>query len=728
MRMKNIFRILFAIALLVLTTNVVHAQKSKHKLADRYYETYDFRRAGDIYKDILSDARYAKDTLALRRVAICEARRGQMVNAEGYYKQLVETGAANEQDLKNYAEVLKFQGKYKEAVDIYAKVLQINPKDMIAKNYVDHPDFAYSIMRDSVIYEIRNSEINSSNSDFAPGFFINGKMIYSSATGTDSKNQRLYSWNEQPYLNLYTCEIASDSSLKSKSLIKGPINSRYHEGTMSYDMGNNLMYITRNNVLRGNLKKSRNGKLNLGIYTATYNDAEKALGDLKPFAHNNKEYSVGNPSLNASKTRLYFSSDMPGGYGATDIYYCEKTGDAWAAPVNAGSKINTAGNELFPYMVGDTTLYFSSNGHLCLGGLDVFYTNPYDSKAPANIGYPANSHYDDLSLICYPSETYGYLASNRKGGKGDDDIYEFEIHPPAEILVTGVVRDMQTLQFIPNALVTVPAKDGSVIQVLTNDKGEYRLMAPYNPTITLEGSKSGYLNGTASAKTNPRATYLENMNISLQKIDYLVTGKALYDKDNTPATGAVVMLYEIIGGDTTFLDSTVVGKTGAYMYPLSKDKKYYLTASMPGFSKRSLTVQTNDPNKKAYTHDFKLFKLEKGTTVRLDNIYYDYNSDVIRPDAAKELDKLVTILKDNPQMNIELSSHSDSRGGDDYNLKLSDRRARSAVKYIVSQGITEARLVPKGYGEQKILNKCANGVTCTDEEHGFNRRTEFTIL
>ncbi len=726
--MKNIFKVALATVLLMVCSHALQAQKAKHKLANKFYETFDFKQAGNIYKDILSDAKYAKDTLALRRVADCELKRGQWVNAEGYLKQLSETGAAKPADMKMLAEVLKFQGKYDAAIEVYKKILQANPNDDVAKRYVDHPDFANRIMRDSTIYTLHNAEINSPASDFAAGYFTNGKMVFSSAKGTASNNQRLYNWNEQPYLNLYTCDIAADSTLKNAVLMSDDVNSRYHEGTMSYDPGTNTIYLTRNNVLKGNVKKSKRSKLNLGIFSAKYIAAEQSFESLTTFPYNNKEYSVGNPALNGSRTRIYFTSNMPGGVGGTDIYYCDKIGEAWSTPINAGKKINTSGNEMFPFVVGDSTLYFSSNGQLCLGGLDVFYTNPFDTIAVKNVGYPANSHYDDLAMVCYQEETVGYFSSNRKNGKGDDDIYEFKIHPPTEVIVTGIVLDMQTLQPLPNTMVTVPSDDGSVLQVLTNERGEYTIGVPYKPVIMLEGTKQGYLPTSVSAKTDPRSGYLENVDIKMQKIDYMTTGKVLYDKDSSPAQGAMVELFELLNGDTIKQDSVIIGKTGTYMFPLLKNKTYLTVATKKDFSRLTQNILTNDPDNKILTRDFRLFKLEKGTTVRLDNIYYGYNSDVITGAAAKELDKLVTILKDNPTMRIELSSHSDARGGDDYNLKLSDRRAKSAVNYIVSQGIDGSRMVAKGYGEQKILNKCKNNVECTDEEHGFNRRTEFTIL
>lgn len=704
------------------------AQKAKHKLADKFFQTFDFKTASDIYSDILADAKNAGDTLALRRLAICQHKRGQLVAAEGTYKELAKSPAYNVQDMINLADVLKLQGKYADAVIIYQQILTKAPGNDIAKRYVENPEFAYLIFRDSAIYTIKNSAINGSESDFAPSFFVNGKVLFSSARGDDKKDQRLYNWNEQPYLNVYLSEVQKDSTLGNVVPLNKEVNTRYHEGTAAFDHRTGTLYFTRNNVLRGSLKKSSKGFLNLGIYTSKYDMGADTWSDPEHVSLNNKEYSVGHPTLSGSGNRLYFVSDMPGGNGGTDIYYIEKTGESWGVPTNAGTKINTSGDEMFPFMIGDSTLYFSSNGQLCIGGFDVFYTNPFDDKPVKNIGYPANSHYDDFAMICFPEETVGYFSSTRKGGKGDDDIYEFRIQPVDSVLVTGTVVDLESLKPIANAMVSVPAEDGSKIQVMTDANGRYSIKAPYKPIITLEANKQNYIPGEAKAKTDPRSAFVENIEIKLQKLDFMAKGNVVYADNNKPAEGALIRVLEVLNGDTTQVDSLIITKTGTYMFPLAKQKNFVLEVTKDGYARQTDSFNTFNENDKIHERDFKLFKPEVGTVVRLDNIYYDYNSDVIRPDAAKELDKLVQILKDNPTMKIELSSHSDSRGGDAYNLKLSDRRAKSAVAYMVTQGIVADRMVGKGYGEQKILNHCKNDVKCTDEEHQFNRRTEFTIL
>lgn len=724
--MRRHLTLLITVLAIFCMPETIQAQKSKMTLANKHYQTFDYITAGNIYRDVLSNAKYANDSLALSRIADCERKTGQLISSEGYYKQLVKIGKASGEDMRALAEVQKFQGKYAEAYDTYKMILQRFPNDDIAKKYVENPDFGNSILRDSSIYVIRNSAVNSPSSDFAPGFFTNGKFIFSSSRGNDKKDQRLYSRTQQPYLNVYLAGISPDSSLTGGEALADKVNSRYHEGTMTYDARNNTMYLTRNNFLNGNIAKAKDGKIYLGIFTAKYNTSEMTWSEIERFQHNNKEYSVGHPSLNASGNRLYFASNMPGGYGGSDLYYCEKSGEGWGSPQNLGSSINTSGDEMFPYMANDTMLYFSSTGHLGLGGLDVFYTNPHSNIQVLNAGYPLNSHFDDFSLICYTDEKYGYFSSNRPNGKGDDDIYEYKIDIDT-LIVSGTVYDKETMKPLANALITVPTEDGTTLQVMTNDKGYYTIKAPYKPEIVIQGSKENYEPGEARKKPLPRSAFLENVDMQMQKIDNMAMGLVLFEENNKPAPGALVRLYLIEASDTIVIDSIKVANDGAYKFPLKKNKNYLLEATLKDYARQTHSFNTNDPNEKIHKHDFSLFKAKVGEVVRLDNIYYDYKKWDIRPDAALELNKLVQIMKDNPTMKIELQSHSDARGSDAYNLDLSDKRAKSAAAYIVSQGIAADRLYGKGYGESVILNHCKNNVKCSEEEHQYNRRTEFKI-
>jgi outer membrane protein OmpA-like peptidoglycan-associated protein/tetratricopeptide (TPR) repeat protein len=712
---------------LAVAPQLLSAQKSKLSLAAGKMREFNYSTAAEIYEDILSNPKFEKDTAALRGLASCEMNLGRYASAEKHLRDLMTLNAANGSDMHLLAHSLKFQNKYADAVEIYRQILTQNPGDAEAQLYTSNPDFAWEIKRDSVIYLIQNEkQINSEQSDFAPGFFGKDKLIFSSARGMGAGAARNYAWNNQPYLNVYAADIATDSSLKNAAVLPNRLNTRYHEGSMSFFAQDSRMYLTRNNYFNGNRKKSKDGYLNLGIFSYKFENGEWGAEDA--FVHNNSEYSVGHPALNRSNTRIYFVSDMPGGLGGTDIYYCEREGEVWGTPRNAGPAVNTPDDEMFPYVAGDSTLYFSSSGHIGLGGLDLFYIPVYDSTATArNLGYPANTHFDDFGVVVYPDETVGYFSSNRAGGMGDDDIYSFRVRPPEFVDVTGRVVEMVTLAPLRNADVMVEAQDGSLISVKTDDQGRYSVKAPYRKSIRIEAELEDYAKAGVDVLTNPRITSYKANDIMMKKVDILAQGTVVYDYDGSPAAGARVFILDEKGQP---LDSTVVAANGSYTAVLPEGRKGSVEVRHDGYVKLTKPFDTGKlpKSKRKVENDFRLFKLEKGTVVRLDNIYYDYGKSDIRADAAFELDKLVQILQDNPTMSIELSSHTDSRGGDAYNLKLSDSRAHSAVKYMIGRGIATSRMVAKGYGETMLLNKCANNVKCSEEEHQFNRRTEFKIL
>lgn len=730
--MARIHHILASFILFALLANTTAAQvkygifaKAKHKLAKQKMEEFDFRGASAVYLDILADEKYAKDTLALRKIASCYMSIGNYPEAEKHLVVLTQQSTARVSDYHNLAEVYKILKKYPEALGTYKRIVLIEPNDELARMYANKPDFASSILRDSSLYVIQNASINSAQSDFSPGFFTNGKIIFSSSRGLGAGGDRLYNWTQQPYLNIYTADITTDSTLTNAQVLGDDLNSKFHEGTVSFDANSQVMYFTRNNAVRGNVTKAKSGRLFLGIFSATYNTSG-AWGKTERFKYNNKEWSVGHPSVTPSGKRMYFVSDKPGGYGGTDIYYCDADSGSWSSPKNAGPRINTPSNEGFPFALNDQTLYFASEGHIGLGGYDLFYINVSDSAATANnMGYPINTHFDDFALITFPKESRGFFSSNRTGGKGDDDIYIYSIHPPDSVTVSGLVVDEKTKLPIASSLITVQNEDGSLLQVTTDQNGRYEIKVPYKPMIRVVAEKKDYEPGFAEVTTNARGLEYKAPDIALKKIDFIASGKVVYDIDGSPAEGAIVRLKDAKG---MVIDSTTVAADGSYRIALQNDQKYKLEVYKPEYVLLTKEINTMPGAPKNIVNDFRLFKLEKGTVVRLDNIYYDYGKFNIRPDAALELNKLVQILKDNPTMKIELSSHTDARGSDSYNLKLSDNRAKSAVEYLISQGISSDRLIAKGYGETKLLNQCGNNVKCSEEEHQFNRRTEFTIL
>jgi len=386
------------------------------------------------------------------------------------------------------------------------------------------------------------------------------------------------------------------------------------------------------------LRKSSKDENNLKLFRAELKGEEWTNITELPF--NSDEYSCGHPALASDDKTLYFISDMPGGYGGTDIYKTTLEGETWSKPENVGNVINTSSNEMFPFVHPDGTFYFSSDGHESLGGLDVFMTS-YDGKKwlqVENLNYPLNTSKDDFAFITPTDSKAGYVSSNR--GK-DDKIYEVTKNIP-ELLLSGNVRHKGKInEGIDSAVVEVNnTTERTKEMIYTNKYGNYSVKLKPNCEYIVKASKQMFF-----AITKPKT--------------FSMMGKKVSEK---------------------------------------------------------------------FTANFELEEVIIERPIVLENIYYDLDKWAIRTDAKVELDRLAQLMSDNPKLCIELSSHTDSRAGDQYNLILSDKRAKAAVDYIISKGIDAKRMKWKGYGESRLINHCENGVVCTEEEHQKNRRTEFKAI
>ncbi|HRN42062.1 MAG TPA: OmpA family protein, partial [Vicingus sp.] len=457
--------------------------------------------------------------------------------------------------------------------------------------------------------------------------FVADKEVFSGS----KKSQ----WTGNSYLDLYEIKKDEDGFWMNPQLLKGDVNGRFHEGPACFSNDGNTVYFTRSNYFKRKMKVNENKENNLKIFKATLKDGK--WKNLEEFPFNSDDYSIGHPTLSADEKTLYFVSDMPGGFGGTDIYKSVWDGSNWSKPENLGAIVNTKGNEMFPYIHTDDALYFSSNAHNSMGGLDVFitYFNGEVWAKPENLNYPLNSSKDDFGFnLSKKNANVGFVSSSRTDA---DKMYAFDKKPP-KFNLYGKARLKGTQTRVKGVTVQVTnAKTGKVISMVSDAKGNFEL------------------------KLEPEADY-----------DLYCTKEGCFTRTDKIST---------------------VG--------LKYSQDFYA--------------------------DFEVEPIVLDKPIVLENIYYDFDKWNIRPDAVLELDKLVKILVDNPNIEIELSSHTDSRGNDRYNDILSEKRAMAAVQYIIANGIDQKRLTYKGYGEKKLVNHCANDVVCTREEHQQNRRTEFKV-
>lgn len=664
--MKNIYSLLFVLitVLCSIICQPVMAQSANLKKANNYFDLGDYLSAVELYKDILEKS---NDLEAKKRIADAYRMLKQPDLAAYWYAQVVGQQGVEPIYRYYYGTMLKANGKYDEAKTVFTDYARIAPHDSRAQKQIEACEKSRFFLEDPGVYQIALLNINSKKSDFAPAFFKNGIVF---ASEEYVKNKRIYKRRNAPFLDLVFAEQKGDNPalFGLPQSLKGDVNTIYHESNATFSANAKTMYFTRNNFNNNKAiyqDKAKLRLLNLQIFvtTAAAND-EWNKPVLIPFSSN--DYSLGHPSLSADGKTLFFISDMPGGYGGTDIYMCTRNGDKWDRPQNLGPSVNTEGNEMFPYISSNGTLYFSSDGLPGLGGLDVFATRQLSSgkwDTPENLRYPINTNSDDFGFIFDPNREIGYFSSNRPGGQGDDDIYAVTKASSANCKLTGNVINKNTGQPVPGAVVRLINMNLSK-ETTANAAGVFSFDLPAKADFTLYSSKDYFFTEVKHLSTRDRdcsASTQKQMSVDIYMANIPVD----------PGTGILTEPITIVAGGTSSHPDL----------PLPK----------------------------------------------LNFIYYDLDQFFIREDAKVELDKIVAFMKENPGVVIQLKAHTDSRGTKEYNQNLSTKRAQAAVDYIVSKDIARSRLTAIGLGETQPVNECIDGVPCSEEKHQQNRRTEFVI-
>jgi outer membrane protein OmpA-like peptidoglycan-associated protein/Tol biopolymer transport system component len=517
--------------------------------------------------------------------------------------------------------------------------------------------------------------------------------------------------------------------------------TKFNDGPFCASKDGQTIFFTRNGVDKK--EKSLDGSQKLKIFQATILNGDiQSLMNLKI---NSNEYNCAHPAISADGKTLYFSSDMGGGQGGMDIWYCKlDAGGAWGSPINMGEKVNTKGNELFPSITEENILYFASNGHEGLGGLDIFETKIKDEKAGRiyNMGKPVNSEHDDFAYNLNADGKKGFLSSNRKTGGMNDDIYTVDVLRKVARgkTVNFIVKSKDSQEILPLTKIKMNADS-----FMTNDKGEFQTIIEEDVNYKLVVSKEKYFDiiDSISTKTSPEGDEFTKT-IELEKDPNLTLLAGIYDAKTGAGIEDVKIKIKDLAVSNDF-ELIKTDKNGEYKTPI-KGKKigdkllYLVSIEKEGYVTKTLNF-TYDIKKEGEIQMNELLALTIGKVevgmdlakmIDIKPIYFDLGKSKIRPDAAIELNKVVAIMKEYPAMVIELGAHTDCRGAAAANLKLSGARAVAAAAYIVKQGIDKTRISGKGYGESKLLNSCGcEGKvksTCTEYEHSVNRRTEFIIV
>ncbi len=714
--MKNVFSVLILFSFLI--SAAAYGQNNSPLVkAEKLHKAFAYSEAIDEYQKVL--VKEPDNATALRGIADCYRKTNNTEKTELYFAKIIKLADATPMDKFYYAQALMYNEKYTEAKIYFSEYALTASSDERARNSLAAINKLDEFFKDSSKVRIHKIAVNTDKADFAPVFYNEG-VVFVSSRESGAKD-KTHSWTGNPYLGLYYAK-GTDASLRSPEVFAREMEIKFNDGPAYFNKAGNEMFLTRNNSTVSN-RSEKVAKLKI-VYSKFADSKWSSPSDL-PFVSN--KYNTAHACLSADGERLYFASDMPGGYGGMDLYYSDRTKSGWASPVNMGNKINTKGNELFPFVNDDNTLYFASDGQVGLGGLDVYECTRNDSSwnDPRNMGYPVNTNKDDFGMILVKDGSKGYLSSNRADGKGDDDIYFIELFK--NIFVSGTVTEKRSGKVIGDADVVLKDREGKELTtVKTNADGYYEIELEFNKDYTLLAQKLGYSKESKPVSTfNLKSPRIE-MNFQLEKVTFGIEGVVSDKETGTPLDMSEVVLMNKAG---KVLQRVTTGADGYYYFEVEGESFYKVKGAKEGYFAKTETVSTKGARPGVIRKDLPLEKLILNKAIRLDNIYYDLAKWNIRPDAAKELDKLVTVLNDNPTIVIELSSHTDCRASDAYNLDLSDKRAKSAANYIVEKGgIARERITGKGYGETMLINHCANGVKCTEAEHQENRRTEFKVL
>ena len=634
--------------LFFLFIGICAAQESKVKKANDAYETYSFINAQKIYLKVVEDG--YESPQVFKKLGDTYYFNSEYKEAVQWYDQLLKKYPSAVTPIYQHRASQSFKsiGEYQKSKDIMEAYAQDSRESYIAGSYLKN---AGQIEKwgsnESKSYQILNVSRGLNGSDFGPSFY-GDKIVYASSS-KNTEGSGVHEWNGLPYLDLYIAELDEQGVFVRSKAFDSNINTPYHESSACFTKDGQTMYFTRNNYINGKKRKGKNKLVSLKIFKAVKQD-NGTWGQVEELPFNNDSYAVAHPALNSDESKLYFSSDMPGTLGMSDLWYVDiLPNGSYGNPKNQGSSVNTEARESFPFISSSNHLYFSSDGHLGLGGLDVFKVSLNEmGKASGevfNLESPLNSALDDFGLIINEHEKTGYLSSNRDGEEGSrsDDIYRF--YESCKIAISGLVLDEQTGEVIPRSTVTLLDDNNQLIsQIVTDEKGFY----------------------TFEDVTECDRQYI--IRAANDALEYEPNEKPIV----TPKTSSAV----------------------------------------------TLNLELTPPE--CPVNDL-------GCRLDLQPIYFDFNKHNIRTDAEVELAKILSALKEYPQLKIHIESHTDSRGTDSYNELLSDRRAKSTLEWLVIKGIARQRLSAKGYGEKQLINKCSNGVSCSEGEHQLNRRSMFII-
>jgi len=725
--MRSIFTIIFLGCSIGLS-----AQGLRKKLADEYFDAFAYESAAPIYKDLGSQTIKGKNQNweVVRRGAISYMLSQNYAQADKMYEALYKSGNCTAEDNHNYAEVLRVLAKYTQSKLIMESIISTNPNDFWASQYLSDAGYFTDLKLDSSTFKIKKMPFSKGYGDFSP-MLVKDKILFTSYRHNQAFVNRSFGWDQTFYVNTYVSSPNNKGEYKSSKLVKLAGNKELvpHDGPYAISEANGLAMVTMN--IPGTYGKKDIIRLGMFYTTMDVNTFPKNVQtkNIKPFPFNSIEYNVGHPCFSADGNTLYFVSDMPGGFGKSDIYKSTWQNGAWTKPENLGEKINTPYDEMFPSISHDGDLFFASKGHVGLGGLDIFMARHLNGsfEDPENIGYPVNTSYDDFGITLNKEGNTAYFTSNR--GDLYDRIYETNMYVPVFNLNVIVTENNTEKTALSNTEVTIKnLTTGTEEKIMTDSLGRLEHKLKKNTQYEIIVSKEDYESeGSYTVSTVGKLkseNFEADMSMKSLKVDVLVK---IVDKETKQIlVGAKV---KVKNETTGFFAEYTTDDKGYIKFVSDRKRDYSLSSHYHSHKDGTGSFNTKiDKDITKVDLTFEMEMIKKGDVFVINDIYFDYNKATLRIESTQELDKLAAFLLENLNIKVELSAHTDSRGSSKDNLNLSQKRAQSCVDYLIQKGVPKANIVAKGYGEGKLVNKCSDWVECTEEEHQANRRTEIKVL
>jgi outer membrane protein OmpA-like peptidoglycan-associated protein len=560
--------------------------------------------------------------------------------------------------------------------------------------------------------------INTIGSDISPAlvegqlYFSGVRQQYFNKKGRERRNTAFY--------DTYFAPLQPNGNTSSVRMLVPGFGAKYHEGPVSFCTATGELFTTLSNIINPDTIQKvisvEDIKLRL-VIEKKINERWEITEEL-PF--NDKRYNLAHPAISITGDTLVFTSDKDSvSIGKSDLFMSIRKNGRWSKPENLGNTINTKGNEMFPAFLPGGLLAFASDGHPGnIGRLDIWYTTFPKPGAIINAGDLINTPFDDFGLVVSADGKTGYFSSDRPG-KGSDDIYRLDIKKLYKIFKGRVVDDQTSIPIANSDVKSLDCEGKVLAEVQSDVKGKFSLKVANDNCAVIEASKEGYI----TERTEVFA--MDSIEIRLKKRPIVINLTVnILDAE----TGLIIpdAVFTVEKGD--YDHSKLELDSGIVRIKLYESTKYTFTAKGNEYFPTTVEYSSEDKPAGDYTLNILLEKMTPGKQFVLDDLYYDLDKYNIRPDAAIVLDRLVKILLENPEIRIEIDSHTDCRATDKYNMTLSQHRSESVVAYLISHGVNKSRLVAKGFGETQLVNKCADGVPCTEEEHQANRRTVIEIL